>query len=118
MYLCAAEGDSAVVVLTLQISKLQETNRALDRLTKSKEAALIESERVIKAAEAKASMVDDLQNRNQELLKQIEICQVRGRERGRCTYWLVHGRLVLWQSRTHVMCMWIVCPESVGRGPR
>ncbi len=27
-------------------------------------------------AEAKASMVDDLQNRNQELMKQIEICQV------------------------------------------
>lgn len=62
--------------MTWQISKLQDTNRALDRLTKSKEAALLEAERTIKAAEAKAAMVDDLQNRNQELLKQIEICQV------------------------------------------
>lgn len=42
-----------------QIAKLQETNRALDRLTKSKEAALIEAERTIDAAEAKASQVDD-----------------------------------------------------------
>nr|XP_024359279.1 microtubule-associated protein 70-1-like isoform X2 [Physcomitrium patens] len=67
--------EAELKIARQEISKLQETNRALDRLTKSKEAALIESERVIKAAEAKASMVDDLQNRNQELLKQIEICQ-------------------------------------------
>lgn len=45
-------------------------------MTKSKEAALIEAERTIDAAEAKASQVDDLLNRNQELAKQIEICQV------------------------------------------
>ena len=69
-------ADCAVQLLTRQISKLQDTNRALDRLTKSKEAALLEAERTIHAAEAKAAMVDDLQNRNQELLKQIEICQV------------------------------------------
>lgn len=61
---------------TWQIAKLQENNRALDRLTKTKEAALLEAERTIEAAEAKASLVDDLQNRNQELLKRIEICQV------------------------------------------
>jgi hypothetical protein len=30
----------------------------------------------VQIVEAKASMVDDLQNRNQELMKQIEICQV------------------------------------------
>lgn len=30
----------------------------------------------MQAALAKASMVDDLQNKNQELMKQIEICQV------------------------------------------
>lgn len=55
---------------------MQEINRALDRLIKTKEAALIEAERTVHIAEAKASMVDDLQNRNQELLKQIDICQV------------------------------------------
>ncbi len=34
----------------------------------------------MQTAEAKASMVDDLQNRNQELMKQIEICQVRSND--------------------------------------
>ncbi|CAM8938913.1 hypothetical protein QQ045_014564 [Rhodiola kirilowii] len=58
-----------------EIGKLQEDNRALDRLTKSKEAALLEAERTVEVALAKASMVDDLQNKNQELMKQIEICQ-------------------------------------------
>lgn len=60
----------------MQIAKLQEDNRALDRLTKSKEAALLDAERTVQFALAKAAMVDDLQNRNQELVKQIEICQV------------------------------------------
>ena len=67
---------SGVFYLTIQIAKLQETNRALDRLTKSKEAALLDAERTVQIAEIKASMVDELQNRNQELMKQIEICQV------------------------------------------
>ncbi|AET05426.2 putative microtubule-associated protein [Medicago truncatula] len=58
-----------------EIAKLQDDNRALDRLTKSKEAALLEVERSVQVALAKASMVDDLQNKNQELMKQIEICQ-------------------------------------------
>lgn len=48
----------------------------MDRLTKSKEAALLEAERTVEVALVKASMVDDLQNKNQELMKQIEICQV------------------------------------------
>eukprot|EP00267_Zea_mays_P053325 XP_020406438.1 microtubule-associated protein 70-1-like [Zea mays] len=58
-----------------KIAKLQDDNRALDRLTKSKEAALLEAERTVQMALAKASLVDDLQNKNQELMKQIEICQ-------------------------------------------
>ncbi|XP_059655267.1 microtubule-associated protein 70-1-like isoform X2 [Cornus florida] len=58
-----------------EIAKLQDDNKALDHLTKSKEAALIEAERTVQVALAKASMVDDLQNKNQELMKQIEICQ-------------------------------------------
>lgn len=60
----------------MQVTKLQDDNRALDRLTKSKEAALLEAERTVQIALAKASMVDDLQNKNLELMKQIEICQV------------------------------------------
>ncbi|XP_064961163.1 microtubule-associated protein 70-1-like [Musa acuminata AAA Group] len=58
-----------------EIAKLQDDNRALDRLTKSKEAALLDAERTVQIALAKASLVDDLQNKNQELMKQIEICQ-------------------------------------------
>lgn len=58
-----------------EIAKLQDDNKALDRLTKSKEAALLEAERTIQIALAKAAMVDDLQNKNQDLMKQIEICQ-------------------------------------------
>ncbi|KAK8691580.1 hypothetical protein V6N13_075084 [Hibiscus sabdariffa] len=58
-----------------ETAKLQDDNRALDRLTKSKEAALIDAERTVQIALVKASMVDDLQNKNQELMKQIEICQ-------------------------------------------
>lgn len=48
----------------------------MDRLTKSKEAALLDAERTVETALAKAALVDDLQNKNQELMKQIEICQV------------------------------------------
>ncbi|KAG0482646.1 hypothetical protein HPP92_010730 [Vanilla planifolia] len=58
-----------------EVAKLQDDNRALDRLTKSKEAALLDAERTVQIALVKASMVDDLQNKNQELMKQIEICQ-------------------------------------------
>ncbi|XP_073397014.1 microtubule-associated protein 70-2 isoform X2 [Physcomitrium patens] len=70
-----APVEAEVKVARQEISKLQDTNRALERLTKSKEAALVEAERRIRSADAKAAMVEDLQNRNQELLKQIEICQ-------------------------------------------
>eukprot|EP00253_Pinus_taeda_P033516 PITA_33516 len=54
---------------------LQEDYRALERLTKSKEAALLEAEKSVQVAQAKADMVDDLQNKNQELTRQLEICQ-------------------------------------------
>lgn len=49
--------------------KLQEDNRTLDRLMKLKEAALLEVERTVQIALAKASFVDDVQNKNQELMK-------------------------------------------------
>ncbi|KAI4381552.1 hypothetical protein MLD38_007616 [Melastoma candidum] len=67
--------EAELKLARVEVAKLQEDNRALDRLTKSKEAALLEAEKTIAIALAKASLVDDLQNRNQELMKQIEICQ-------------------------------------------
>ncbi|KAL6272460.1 hypothetical protein ACE6H2_023152 [Prunus campanulata] len=47
-----------------QVAKLQDDNRALDWLTKSKETALVEAERTVQIAMVKASLVDDLQNKN------------------------------------------------------
>ncbi|XP_042486072.1 microtubule-associated protein 70-2-like [Macadamia integrifolia] len=67
--------EAELKIARQEIAKLQDDNKALDRLTKSKEAALIDAERTVQFALAKASMVDDLQNKNQELMKQIEICQ-------------------------------------------
>ncbi|KAF2289907.1 hypothetical protein GH714_039120 [Hevea brasiliensis] len=67
--------EAELKLARLEVAKLQDDNRALDRLTKSKEAALLEAERTVQMALAKASLVDDLQNKNQELMKQIEICQ-------------------------------------------
>ncbi|KAH7291336.1 hypothetical protein KP509_29G012200 [Ceratopteris richardii] len=67
--------EAELKIARQEVAKLQDDNRALDRLTKSKEAALLEAERTVQIAELKASMVDDLQNRNQELMKQIEMCQ-------------------------------------------
>ncbi|KAL5812024.1 hypothetical protein ACOSQ3_026974 [Xanthoceras sorbifolium] len=67
--------EAELKLARLEAAKLQEDNRALGRLTKSKEAALLEVERTVQMALAKAAFVDDLQNKNQELMKQIEICQ-------------------------------------------
>ncbi|KAL8041285.1 hypothetical protein ABFS82_10G153700 [Erythranthe guttata] len=71
--------EAELKLTRMEVAKLQEDNRALDRLTKSKEAALLEAERTVQIALAKASLVDDLQNKNQELGKQIEICQEENR---------------------------------------
>ncbi|ERN02085.1 microtubule-associated protein 70-2 isoform X1 [Amborella trichopoda] len=65
--------EAEIKQLRQEVSKLQDDNRALERLTKSKEAALLEAERDVQSAYFKASLVDELQNRNQELMKQIEI---------------------------------------------
>ncbi|GMH08121.1 hypothetical protein Nepgr_009961 [Nepenthes gracilis] len=67
--------EAELKLARLEVAKLQDDNRALDRLTKSKEAALLEAEKTVQVALAKASLVDDLQNKNQDLMKQIEICQ-------------------------------------------
>ncbi|KAK9069280.1 hypothetical protein SSX86_013396 [Deinandra increscens subsp. villosa] len=71
--------EAELKFLRMEVSKLQDDNKALDRLSKSKEIALLEADRTVEIAMAKASMVDDLQNKNQELMKQIEICQEENR---------------------------------------
>ncbi|XP_076899287.1 microtubule-associated protein 70-1-like [Bidens hawaiensis] len=71
--------EAELKLIRMEVSKLQDDNKALDRLSKSKESALLEAERNVKIAMAKASTVDDLQNKNQELMKQVDICQEENR---------------------------------------
>ncbi|CAN4114626.1 unnamed protein product [Withania somnifera] len=58
-----------------EIAALQEDTRALERQNKSKEAALVEAERILKSALERALIVEEVQNQNFELRRQIEICQ-------------------------------------------
>ncbi|KAK1292312.1 Microtubule-associated protein 70-2 [Acorus calamus] len=67
--------EAEIKFLRHESSKLQNDNRVLERLTKSKEAALLDAEREVQLAKPKAALVDELQNRNQELMKQIDISQ-------------------------------------------
>lgn len=67
---------TCVFFLFFQIAALQEDIRALERQNKSKEAALLEAERILKSALERALIVEEVQNHNFELRRQIEICQV------------------------------------------
>lgn len=58
-----------------QIAAMQEDKKALERLTKSKESALLEAERILRSALERALIVEEVQNQNYELKRQIEICQ-------------------------------------------
>jgi hypothetical protein len=59
-----------------QIAVLQEDKKAMERLTKSKESALLEAEGILRSALERALIVEEVQNQNYELKRQIEICQV------------------------------------------
>ncbi|KAJ3669574.1 hypothetical protein LUZ60_011524 [Juncus effusus] len=67
--------EAEIKSLKQEMVKLQEDNKALERLTKTKEAALVEAEREVQAAKTKAALVDELQNKHQEMIKQNDICQ-------------------------------------------
>lgn len=62
-------------VFSFQIAALQEDKKALERHTKSKESALLEAERILRSALERALIVEEVQNQNYELRRQIEICQ-------------------------------------------
>lgn len=47
----------------------------MERLTKSKETALLETEKILRSALERALIVEDIQNQNLELRRKIEICQ-------------------------------------------
>lgn len=67
--------EAEIKLLKHMLSKLQDDNKALERLMKTKEAALLEAEKEVQSANLKAALVDDLLNKNQDLTKQNEICQ-------------------------------------------
>lgn len=74
----AQAAYTASIILSFwssQIATLQEDKKALQRLTKSKELALLEAERILKSALERALVVEEVQNQNFELRRQIEICQ-------------------------------------------
>ena len=73
LYICSLIHSFA---LGLQLSKLQDDIKALESLTKTKEAALLDAEREVQFANIKAALVDDLLNKKQELTKQNDMCQV------------------------------------------
>ncbi|RWR72839.1 Microtubule-associated protein 70 [Cinnamomum micranthum f. kanehirae] len=67
--------ESDIKMYKNEIAILQEDKKALERLNKSKEAALVESEKILKSAMERALIVEEVQNQNFELKRQIEICQ-------------------------------------------
>lgn len=71
--------SSHVFSITVQILMLQEDNKALERLTKSKEAALVEAEALLQSALEQAMSVEMVRNKNLELKRQMEICQEENR---------------------------------------
>ncbi|XP_058196837.1 microtubule-associated protein 70-5 [Rhododendron vialii] len=62
-----------------EIVALQEDKKALERLTKSKETALLEAEKILRSALERALVVEEVQNHNFVLKRQIEICQEENR---------------------------------------
>ncbi|KZV51805.1 Microtubule-associated protein 70-5 isoform 1 [Dorcoceras hygrometricum] len=57
-----------------EVAALQEDKKAMERLARSKEAALLEAEKILKSALERALIVEEVQNQNFELRRQIEIC--------------------------------------------
>ncbi|XP_051128358.1 microtubule-associated protein 70-5-like [Andrographis paniculata] len=73
--LVIAPLDAEIKIHKNEVAALQEDKRALERLIKSKEVALLEAERILRSALERALVVEEVQNQNFELRRQIEICQ-------------------------------------------
>ncbi|GAB2298984.1 hypothetical protein Dimus_033060 [Dionaea muscipula] len=58
-----------------EVASLLEDKKALERLTRTKETALLETEKILRSALERALIVEDIQNKNIELKKQVEICR-------------------------------------------
>ncbi|XP_044497375.1 microtubule-associated protein 70-5-like [Mangifera indica] len=71
--------EAEVKMYKHEVAALQEDKKALERLTKSKESALVEAEKILRSALERALIVEEVQNLNFELKRQIEICQEENR---------------------------------------
>lgn len=69
-----APYESDIRMLKNEIATLKEEKKVSERLIKSKEVALVESERNLLSTHEKVLMVEDLLNQNLELKKKTEIC--------------------------------------------
>ncbi|GMI82406.1 microtubule-associated proteins 70-5 [Hibiscus trionum] len=67
--------EATIKMYKNEIAVLHQDKRALERLTKSKESALLEAEKILRSALERALIVEEVQNQNFELRRQIEICQ-------------------------------------------
>ncbi|CAL5184019.1 unnamed protein product [Lathyrus oleraceus] len=67
--------EAEIKMYRTKIAALQEDKKALERITKSKELALLEAERILRSALERALIVEEVQNENFDLKRQIEICQ-------------------------------------------
>jgi hypothetical protein len=62
--------------MLFQIAVLQDDKKALERHLKLKEVALVEASNILRSALERALIVEDVQNQNIELKKQMEIYHV------------------------------------------
>ncbi|GAB2252668.1 hypothetical protein Droror1_Dr00005515 [Drosera rotundifolia] len=67
-----------------EVASLLEDKKALERLNKAKEAALIETEKILRSALERALIVEEIQNENIELKKQVELCREEYRALEKC----------------------------------
>lgn len=67
--------EAEIKMYKKEIAVLQEDKKALERHTKAKEIALLEAEKILRSALERALIVEEVQNLNFELKRQIEICQ-------------------------------------------
>ncbi|KAL2339274.1 hypothetical protein Fmac_013720 [Flemingia macrophylla] len=67
--------EAEIKMCRSEITALQEDKKTLERLTKSKESALLEAERILQSALERSPVIEEVRNQNFDLKRQIEIGQ-------------------------------------------
>ncbi|KAH7673335.1 Microtubule-associated protein 70 [Dioscorea alata] len=82
-----------------EISVLKENNKVLDRVTKSKDMALVEAEKILRSTLEQALIVENMRNQNLELKRQIAILQEENKLLDKTN----HQKVVEVQKRTQTI---------------